>query len=84
LTEADNFILSAAAVARVGRSPNITNEKIPTTDAQGVNRSKETTHPGKLTVTALSNPSWNYFTLTTQSSSKEMLQLRYGCVGRDS
>ena len=43
---------------------------------QVVSNSKETIHPGKLTVTALSNPSPNYFTIRTYSGSGDQLQLR--------
>ena len=76
MTEAHDFVLPAAAVARAGGWPNLANENISTTITQGVNRRKETTPRGKLTVTASPNPSWNYFTLTTQSGSRETLQLK--------
>jgi 5-methylthioadenosine/S-adenosylhomocysteine deaminase len=76
LTEPDVFVVSAAPVARVRSWPNITNRNIPTTIAQDLGGREEITYPGKLTVTVLPNPSWKYFTLRTQSSSSEVVQLR--------
>lgn len=76
LTEADNFELPASAVACESICPSAANNNIPTTAAAGANRSKETIYTGKLTITASPNPSWNYFTLSTQSNSGERLQLR--------
>jgi hypothetical protein len=37
---------------------------------------EEKTHTDKLTITALPNPSRNYFTLRIQSNSKELLQVK--------
>ena len=65
LTEAHDFILPVMPLARV--------------PGQGIaanNIKEEKNHTGKLTLTAVPNPSGNYFTLKIQSNSKEVVQLR--------
>jgi hypothetical protein len=66
LAEANDFVVSAAGLANT-----VNGQSITSTDAQDVNMAP----PAKLTSIALSNPSTNYFTLKTQSTSKELLQL---------
>ena len=65
LTEANDFVLPAITSARVVGQGIITNN---------INEQKK--QPDKLTMTALPNPSGNYFTLRIQSNSKEVFRLR--------
>jgi 5-methylthioadenosine/S-adenosylhomocysteine deaminase len=65
LTEANDFVLPVQTVARFPGQTNTANDI-----------REEKTHTDKLTITALPNPSRNYFTLTIQNNSKELLQLR--------
>jgi hypothetical protein len=65
LTEANDFVLPALTLARVpGQGINANNMK------------EEKNYTNKLTMTALPNPSMNYFTLKIQSNSKEVFRLR--------
>lgn len=64
LVEADHFVLSSAAFA-THRRANSPNEHM-----------KEVTQSNTLKVTAMANPALNYFTLRTQSSSDQPLQLK--------
>jgi hypothetical protein len=65
LTEANDFVLPALTLARVpGQGINANNMK------------EEKNYTNKLTMTALPNPSRNYFTLKIQSNSKEVFRLR--------
>src|SRR5215204_3837817 len=65
LTEANDFVLPVEISARFPGHTNTANDI-----------REEKTHTDKLTITALPNPSRNYFTLKIQSNSKELLQLR--------
>jgi len=65
LTEANDFVLPVITLARVADQAIIAN-----------NIKKEKNPANELTVTALPNPSRNYFTLTIQNNSKEVFQLR--------
>ncbi|HEX6892292.1 MAG TPA: amidohydrolase family protein [Chryseolinea sp.] len=65
LTEANDFVLPAQAAARFPGQSNNVNDM-----------TKEKTQKGKLIITAVPNPSRNYFTIRTQSSSKELLHVR--------
>jgi hypothetical protein len=75
LTEPDDFFLPAAPVTNVGGWQGYRDRNIQTTKAQNISRKKEIVYPGKLSVTASTNPSGNYFALRIQSSSSEPLQL---------
>jgi 5-methylthioadenosine/S-adenosylhomocysteine deaminase len=74
LVEADGFVLSPAATDCVARVVERQVENRAMT--QGINNRKETTKKGKLTVTALPNPSRNYFTINTSGGSENPLQMR--------
>ena len=80
LTEPDDFDISMVGMrARM----NIINRKIPTTTATNINGKVEKIKTGKLTVTALPNPSRKYFTVRIESSSAELLQVRvHDVLGR--
>ena len=65
LTEPNDFIL-----------PAITSARAPGKGIAANNMKEEKSHTDKLTITALPNPSRNYFTLRVQSNSEEALQLR--------
>jgi 5-methylthioadenosine/S-adenosylhomocysteine deaminase len=65
LTEANDFVLPAQTVARFPGQTNTANDI-----------REEKTRTDKLTITALPNPSRNYFTLRIQSNSKELLQVK--------
>ena len=73
LTEPDDFDISMVGL-RAGM--NIMNQKLPTTKAKDINGMVEKINTGKLTVTALPNPSRKHFTVRIESSSGELLQLR--------
>ena len=79
LTEPDDFDIS---VTGMRTWTNIINRKIPTT-ATNINGKVEKIKTGKLTVTALPNPSRKYFTVRIESSSAELLQVRvHDALGR--
>ena len=63
LTEVNDFVLPAEAVARVPGQPKTANVLTKGIDSD------------KLIITALPNPSRNFFTLKIQSNSKDVLQL---------
>ena len=65
LTEANDFVLPVMPLARA-----------PGQRITANNMKEEKNHTGKLTMTAIPNPSANYFTLKIQSNSKEVFQLR--------
>jgi hypothetical protein len=73
LTEPDDFDLPAVGM-RAGM--NIINRKIPTTKANDITRKVEKINTGKLTVTALPNPSRKYFTIRIESTSVELMHFR--------
>ena len=63
LTEANDFVLPAIVSARV-----------PAFNANKIKEEKN--HADKLLITAIPNPSRNYFTLKLQGNTKEMFQMR--------
>ena len=65
LTEVNDFMLPAEAVARVPGRPNTANDLM-----------QEKINSDRFTITALPNPSRNFFTLKIQSNSNDVLQLK--------
>jgi 5-methylthioadenosine/S-adenosylhomocysteine deaminase len=65
LTEANDFVL-----------PSLTSARVPGYAIAANNIKEGKNQANKLSITALPNPSKNYFTLNLQSKSKEMFQLR--------